>query len=58
MPHLITSIENPQLLFDDVTKWGREKGILRPGDRVVYVTGTGVMDYTHNLLVVHQVPPA
>ncbi len=57
MPHWIQTIDNPQLLFEDVSKWGREKGILKAGDRVVYVTGTGVMDYTHNLLVVHQVPP-
>ena len=25
------------------------------GDRVVFVTGTGVIDNTHNLLVVHEV---
>jgi hypothetical protein len=30
--------------------------MLQPGDRVVYVTGTGMLDNTHNLLVVHQVP--
>ncbi len=58
MPHMIQNIDNPQLIMDEVSAWGRDQGILSPGDRVVYVTGTGVLDYTHNLLVVHQVPPA
>ncbi len=56
MPHQVESLDNPQELFDNVTKWGRERGLLVPGDRVVYVTGTGVLNNTHNLLVVHEVP--
>ena len=56
MPHKVTNLENPEALFDEVTAWGVERGILSPGDRVVYVTGTGVLNNTHNLLVVHEVP--
>jgi pyruvate kinase len=57
MPHGVDSLGTPQALFDEVSRWGCERGILSPGDRVVYVTGTGLLDNAHNLLVVHQVPP-
>ena len=56
MPLWIEKIDEPQKLIDAVTQWGRDQGLLQPGDRVVYVTGTGMLDNTHNLLVVHQVP--
>ncbi|MFN9563175.1 MAG: pyruvate kinase [Pirellulaceae bacterium] len=56
MPLWIEKIDEPQKLIDAVTQWGRDQGMLQPGDRVVYVTGTGMLDNTHNLLVVHQVP--
>ncbi len=57
MPHGVELLGTPQALFDEVSRWGCETGILSPGDRVVYVTGTGLLDNAHNLLVVHQVPP-
>jgi pyruvate kinase len=57
MPHGVDTLGTPQALFDEVSRWGCETGILSPGDRVVYVTGTGLLDNAHNLLVVHQVPP-
>jgi pyruvate kinase len=57
MPHGVENLGSPEALFDQVSRWGCETGILSPGDRVVYVTGTGLLDNTHNLLVVHQVPP-
>lgn len=56
MPHGVESLGTPQALFDEVSRWGCETGLLSPGDRVVYVTGTGLLDNAHNLLVVHQVP--
>lgn len=56
MPHGIPALGDPQSLFDDVSRWGCQTGILSPGDRVVYVTGTGLLDNAHNLLVIHQVP--
>jgi pyruvate kinase len=55
MPHAVQNLDNPQLLFDEVARWGLHKGFLASGDYIVFVTGTGVMDNTHNLLVVHRV---
>lgn len=55
MPHKVASLDNPQKLFDEVSQWGRENNLLAVGDRVVFVTGTGVINNTHNLLVVHEV---
>ncbi len=56
VPHRIANIDNPQKLIEEVISWGREQEIISTGDRVVFVTGTGVIDNTHNLLVVHEVP--
>jgi pyruvate kinase len=55
MPHRVASLDDPQQLFEEVSRWGRESKLLVPGDRVVFVTGTGVINNTHNLLVVHEV---
>lgn len=55
MPHKIENLDDPQQLIEEVSSWGREVGLLCVGDRVVFVTGTGVIDNTHNLLVVHEV---
>jgi pyruvate kinase len=38
-----------------IDKWGREQGFLSAGDRVVFVTGSGVVQTAHNTLVVHEV---
>ncbi len=56
VPHMIQNLDNPQQLIEEVIGWGRERQILSVGDRVVFVTGTGVIDNSHNLLVVHEVP--
>jgi pyruvate kinase len=56
MPQKIDNLDSPTHLFEEVSRWGRTNGMLSPGDHVVFVTGTGVIDHTHNLLVVHQVP--
>jgi pyruvate kinase len=56
MPHKVERLVSPESLIADVTQWGKSTGILSVGDRVVYVTGTGVLDQTHNLLLVHEVP--
>lgn len=55
MPHEIENFDDPQRLFEDVSSWGRKHHLLSPGDNVVFVTGTGVIANTHNLLVVHEV---
>ncbi len=56
MPLAVQNIDQPQVLIDEIAKWGREHGFLASSDRVVFVTGTGVMNHTHNLLVVYEVP--
>jgi pyruvate kinase len=38
-----------------IADWGRRNGTLSPGDRVVFVTGTGVVRGVNNLLVVYEV---
>lgn len=55
MPFAIEHFDNPPELIEDVVRWGRDHDVLHTGDRVVFVTGTGIMDNTHNLLVVHEV---
>ncbi len=56
MPHKVDQLDNPEKLISDVTHWGKSTGMLSAGDRVVYVTGTGLLNNTHNLLVVNEVP--
>jgi pyruvate kinase len=41
-----------RMFIDD---WGRKEGVLKTGDRVVFVTGSGVVQAAHNALVVHEV---
>ncbi len=56
MPRIVHNLDDPEKIFDEVARWGCEKKILAPGDYVVFVTGNSVMDHTHNLVVVHEVP--
>ncbi len=55
MPLYVESIAKPQVLIDQVIRWGKNSGIVSAGDRVVFVGGSGIYEKTHNLLVVHQV---
>jgi pyruvate kinase len=55
MPLKVESIDNLQFLIQRVGTWGQESGLLTKGDRVVFVSGSGIFDKTHNLLLVHQV---
>jgi pyruvate kinase len=46
--------DGPQLrAFID--QWGRDRGIIVKGDRVVFVTGTNFYPMAHNILVIHEV---
>jgi pyruvate kinase len=54
-PLAVSQLENPEDLFTEISQWGLTKGILSPGDRIVFIAGNGVMDRVHNLLVVHTV---
>lgn len=56
MPHQVTQLDSPETLVEDVTKWGKSTGVLTAGDRVVFVTGTGLLNQTHNLVFVNEVP--
>jgi pyruvate kinase len=56
MPHHVTQLDSPETLVEDVTKWGKSTGVLSAGDRVVFVTGTGLLNQTHNLVFVNEVP--
>jgi pyruvate kinase len=55
MPLYIECMAKPQALIDQVIRWGMTSGLLSTGDRVVFVSGSGIYEKTHNLLVVHQV---
>jgi len=55
MPLYVESMAKPQVLIDQVIRWGMSSGLVSTGDRVVFVSGSGIYEKTHNLLVVHQV---
>lgn len=55
MPHYVESVDDPSTLYDDISRWGKEHKMLVTGDNVVFVTGTGIIDNTHNQVVVHEV---
>jgi pyruvate kinase len=48
-------IDDPSSFIDQICRWGRQHAELRSGDHVVFVTGTGVFEKAHNLVVVHTV---
>ncbi len=54
-PLHVAQLDDTTKLFDDISAWGRGNGFLASGDRIVFVTGSGVMQKAHNLVVVHTV---
>ncbi len=38
-----------------VTDWGKQNGLLRAGDHIVLIAGTGTTVTKHNMIVVHEV---
>lgn len=48
-------VDDPRQLRKFIDAWGLEDGLLKPGDLVVFVTGTGLISGAHNLVVVHDV---
>ena len=38
-----------------VHEWGKAEGLLKRGDRVVYIGGTGTLEVHHNQVIVHVV---
>lgn len=55
MPHYIKDIDNQQQLYEDVSAWGKQHDMLSAGDHMVFVTGNGIIDNTHNQVVVNTV---
>ncbi|MEM7474610.1 MAG: pyruvate kinase [Planctomycetota bacterium] len=55
MPHYFENVDHTQALYDHITSWGENRGMLQQGDSVVFVTGTGIIDNTHNQVVVHEI---
>ena len=48
-------IDSDASLTTSVDEWGKRDGSLAPGDRVVYLSGTGLLDITHDQVIVHEV---
>jgi pyruvate kinase len=48
-------VEDPPELRRYIDEWGLADGCLRPGDRVVFVTGSDLVERAHNVVVVHEV---
>ena len=56
----INPLENAPMSANDdlisfIDEWGRDNQCLATGDKVVIVTGTGMMQGVHNLVMVHEV---
>ena len=56
----ITPLEDAPCLYGAklrtfINDWGKRDGYLESADRVVMVTGSGIMDLAHNQVVVHEV---
>jgi len=45
--------DGPQLRAH-IENWGREQGIIKAGDRMVFVTGTNFYPMAQNILVIHE----
>jgi len=55
MPLAGAPVSNGPQLRSFILDWGRSEGLLKTGDRVVFVTGSEVVPTAHNLVVVHEV---
>ena len=38
-----------------IDSWGRDRGLLSIGDRVIFVTGTNFYPMAQNIVVIHEV---
>lgn len=54
-PVRASQVENPFAFRSEICQWGREHAEIEDGDHIVFVTGTGVIEKAHNLIVVHTV---
>ncbi len=56
-PLLDAPVEEAQALREFVERWGRDQELLTPGDCVVFVTGTGLIEGVHNSVEVLHTRP-
>ena len=57
-PIELEHLDDTSAFIDRLCQWGRMNAGLHPGDLLVFVTGTGVVDKAHNLVFVHTVEGA
>ncbi len=57
-PLLDAPLNDPPELRRFIDAWGLADGCLKPGDRVVFVTGSDLVELAHNVVVVHEVEDA
>ena len=48
-------LDDTSAFIDEICRWGRSNAHLQSGDHIVFVTGTGVVEKAHNLVIVHTV---
>ena len=48
-------LEDTPQFIEHMCCWGHENINLQPNDHLVFVTGSGVLDKAHNMMVVHTV---
>lgn len=51
-------LDEPGRMLEFVAAWGRRNGLFATGDRVIALSGTGLVHSAHNQIVVHEVGPA
>jgi pyruvate kinase len=56
LPLADAPVESPTALLDFLVERGKRSGNLEQGDRLVLISGTGVMTGSHNVIAVHEMP--
>lgn len=54
-PIALKQMENPVAIRTEICDWAKEQGYLKSGDRIVFVSGSGVVQKAHNSVVVHTI---
>lgn len=54
-PVAVSQMEIPAMIRAEVCQWAKDQGCLKTGDRIVFVSGSGVVEKAHNSVVVHTV---
>ncbi|MCA9139634.1 MAG: pyruvate kinase [Planctomycetales bacterium] len=54
-PIAVSQMTHPAAIRTEICDWAKEQGYLKKGDRIVFVSGSGVVEKAHNSVVVHTV---